>query len=843
MATNFPSSVDTFPSQATLAADTLATGQHSTQHDNLGDAVTAIETALLAGAFGGGSGGPFINIAASPYLCDMTGANKSGGNGTARDGSDSTHGLLKAIYDAVTTGKEIWAPPGTVDCRKDDGTSALAWIDLSVHKRRVLIRGSGQATTVFKWPSKTNVVSNPADLVLGGDPSGRVASFAMDAYNSNNTNWSIDLSDLTLQGPGSYGDPSDAEDRRDMWALRMGGRIRVQRCEMTGWHSAGVYRVRNPDHNIDHNTMRDCDLHDNFYNLYWSYYWPVSGANSGDGDHVIDNVSMSQASKACRAVDPAAAVFDSEIMSCHGGFSPFGWYSEYGPQAPVTLPTGGGGATVARDAAGVITIDTKIAASTPPWGVFDNSDKPWNHGTTVACGGFIVGDVIDIDDVAASGHAAGSLASVSSCIGRIATKVGTVITVLMEHPAASSAFSATAVTAGSLTSHYNQVRMLDSNVEFGGTYEGCGNSNIFAPNRSVLGFGSASQIPFHGLMSVDNNKGSDNAYSPIPLLSLVRVNLTNPGQTHASPGDIMQITGKVDNGIPMGPSDNWFINTPTSGTWQDDNPPTTGWQSDVDRIRGMANILTAVDNTDGGTTLTFTFQQIATAKNNYTEKTLGNGTSGSAGTTGRCAGFVVQIFEDHQGPTFDISAHPPDNSSIGGNLAANELVVSQMHRCRFHMLQPSAFYPRLMQGVPDISTEPVRSTCLIGDMEFPITHTTAAVASGDILEFFGRDDVRPFQGGTIAGVALWDRPTSGDYIAYISKGILRSQDGYQAQGIKSTVAFAQGDLIAADSSNHGRGKAAGSGAAIIGRATAASTGPVGGIYITPVRIGIRNPIP
>lgn len=41
--TNFPASLDSFPSAATLAAQTLAAGPHSGLHGNLGDAVAALE--------------------------------------------------------------------------------------------------------------------------------------------------------------------------------------------------------------------------------------------------------------------------------------------------------------------------------------------------------------------------------------------------------------------------------------------------------------------------------------------------------------------------------------------------------------------------------------------------------------------------------------------------------------------------------------------------------------------------------------------------------------------------------------------------------------------------------
>jgi hypothetical protein len=43
MATNFPTSLDTFPSAATLATQTLATSPHSTLHGDLGDALAAVE--------------------------------------------------------------------------------------------------------------------------------------------------------------------------------------------------------------------------------------------------------------------------------------------------------------------------------------------------------------------------------------------------------------------------------------------------------------------------------------------------------------------------------------------------------------------------------------------------------------------------------------------------------------------------------------------------------------------------------------------------------------------------------------------------------------------------------
>lgn len=839
MTTDFPTSTDTFPSAAALAVATLGSGQHSTLHGNIGDALTAVEAYVLANTTGGGNATEFLDVSQAPFSCDMTGATKSGGNGTARDGSDSTHGFLKAVYTAFVSGKTLWIPPGTIDMRKDNGDAALVWIDFSVHKRRLEIRGCGEAATVLDWSHCTGAhamgtVTDPTDLVLGGDPSGRIANFAIDAAWSNNTDWSLDISDLTLQGPGGYADPTDAEDRTDGWGVHMGGRIRVERCEITGWHSAVVYRVR-VDHNNDHNVIRDCNLHNNFYNMYWSYYWPVSGVNSGDGDHVVDNVLQSQASKACRAVDPAGAVFDSKIVSSHGGFSPFGWYSEFGPQSEVLLSTGtwpgaSAAGTVARDAAGLVTIDTKISAIDAPWGPFDNHDKDWNNGKISACGGFIVGDVVDLADIAASGHAAGSLATDSKCTGRVVAKFGTGLTFLMEHPVASSAFSAVTITAGGMTSHYNQARMLDTNVEHDGTYEGCGVSNIFAPNRIVEGFGTACQIPFHGLMSVDNNGGTDNAYSPTPLWSIVR---DGSGT----------VAGKVAAGTAMKVGDNWFINTPHTLAGDDDNPPTSGWQPKAGRVRGVHNILTVTDNTDGGTTLTFTFAQTGSAR------TIGSGTSGSAGSCGRCASFVMDQCLIAAAPTLDISAHPPDNSSDGGPLAALELVVRTLRKSTFWMMQGVALYPRLMTGTTDAGTEPVRSSCRYGTVTCPITHTTQAVSAGQVLEFSGRDDVRPYQGGWLAGVALWNR-TSGDYIAYQSEGYLSASDTtYPMPGVLSSASFAQGDVLVADPTNHGdvlKQDLVGhttDGFAVVGRAGSTSTSLGGGRYRTSIHLYIVNAIP
>lgn len=48
MATNFPTSLDTFPSAATLSSHTLSTDPHSTLHGNLGDSLAAAEAKIGA---------------------------------------------------------------------------------------------------------------------------------------------------------------------------------------------------------------------------------------------------------------------------------------------------------------------------------------------------------------------------------------------------------------------------------------------------------------------------------------------------------------------------------------------------------------------------------------------------------------------------------------------------------------------------------------------------------------------------------------------------------------------------------------------------------------------------
>lgn len=56
MPTNFPSSVDSFVTAAEVASVALGgVFSHPTEHENLGDAIVAIETYLLGGGGGGSS--------------------------------------------------------------------------------------------------------------------------------------------------------------------------------------------------------------------------------------------------------------------------------------------------------------------------------------------------------------------------------------------------------------------------------------------------------------------------------------------------------------------------------------------------------------------------------------------------------------------------------------------------------------------------------------------------------------------------------------------------------------------------------------------------------------------
>ena len=116
MATNYPSSLDSFTNPA--ATDTLnsATVPHATQHDNINDAVTAIETAL---------GASLANVVLPARSISKTAPLTGGGDLSANRtlavsaGSTSTAGVLQLTDSTSSTSTTTAATPNAVKTTYD----------------------------------------------------------------------------------------------------------------------------------------------------------------------------------------------------------------------------------------------------------------------------------------------------------------------------------------------------------------------------------------------------------------------------------------------------------------------------------------------------------------------------------------------------------------------------------------------------------------------------------------------------------------------------------------------------------------------------------------------------
>lgn len=145
MSSNFPSSVDVFPSAATLAADTLGSGLHDQRHGDLGDAVSAVEAALLFHSVGG----PAL-LASTDYGC-LPGA------GVHNNGPK----LQNFIDGALSTGRVHYLDiDGAYLLESAAGVPYIPVIDLStaVFAKTVIVFAPGAVLTApnaFGKPDKT----------------------------------------------------------------------------------------------------------------------------------------------------------------------------------------------------------------------------------------------------------------------------------------------------------------------------------------------------------------------------------------------------------------------------------------------------------------------------------------------------------------------------------------------------------------------------------------------------------------------------------------------------------------------------------------------------------------
>ena len=123
MATNYPSSLDSFTNPA--ATDTLdsATVPHAAQHDNINDAVTAIETAL---------GANLANVVLPARSISTTAPLTGGGDLSANRtlavsaGSTSASGVLQLMDSVSSTSTTTAATPNSVKTSYDLANAAVA---------------------------------------------------------------------------------------------------------------------------------------------------------------------------------------------------------------------------------------------------------------------------------------------------------------------------------------------------------------------------------------------------------------------------------------------------------------------------------------------------------------------------------------------------------------------------------------------------------------------------------------------------------------------------------------------------------------------------------------------
>lgn len=731
-----------------------------------------------------------------------------------------------------------------------DGNPVLIQPDFHAFPGGFEVEGRGRFKTMLHYPVSLGLALDPTDLTLCGDPGGTVPHFAIDGLFQNQGNRSYNLHDFGMTGPFST-QPGDD----DPWArargnaVRMGGRAHVERLYIKDFHACLVYRPRigvgHSDIQIDHNNAFENEIGDGCaYGYQWNYYCPVSGLSPGDGDHTITggNSGATQTSVAGFGFDASATLFDSLITSVHKGSSPYGRYRESGPKGDKTLTT----ASVARDGAGVVTLVTN-----DPGG----PSTSWPGMVYPPAYNFQLGHVVELAGLGLT------LASDDNQIGRVTnvTSPG-VLTFLMEAPIASAVIGSTDVSGLSIKHHYNNKRWLLRNKEFDGTDEGCGTAPIFCADgdSQFAGYAHGSVIQLHGNEVIDRGSGRQQAVSPVPVALVTRANTTNLGHTGVD-GDVMTVTVQLPTGTPVRVDDNVFVNTPTSGPWKDDNAPGIGYTPDLDRCRGKWRIASVDDN---GTRCNVTYLQVCKASRGhlYTEKTIGDGTSGSAGAYGQTAAIVVGDWIGNE-CTLDIQH---ENVTGSGPAETEMLLGGQLRRSNTQMSGANNLLTvanvRSLPGTTDAgASEPVRSQFRLGTLIAEVAHnveptngpTAGVILPGQALELSGRADVRLYRGGQYAGMALYRRSTN-DYTPYMVEGQVRGSEygidfpqdpddtNNNHGGAVTRTPCARGDVLAPDPTDPGMWRIAQGGDPEILYVTAASFGPrnVGtltGIYISQVK--------
>lgn len=744
-------------------------------------------------------------------------------------------------------------PGGDLVLTDPDGAPVLTRFDFNAHPWGVEWCGIGNGTTL-NVPGLLGLALDPNDLALCGDPGGRVANFLIDGVGMNKASGAYYLHDFAVMGhhATNFGDPEDIERG---WAVRMGGRALCERLSIGNFHAAFVYRPRigagHRDNQIDHNTSRKNSHAGGCAHFYfWSYQCSRSGLGPGDGDHVIDDGDASAVSHSSFTCDPAGVTFDSKITSIHKGAAPYSFSKQAGPKGPKTLATG---ATVERDIDGVVTVKT-LMGTTP--------STQWPGEFVPPAFGFRLGDCVELaglnlalSDVSGGGN--DDLAMIGMVSSAVDESGALVVT--MEHPI--PGVIAPAVVAGlTIQHHYNTTRWLDSNVDHDGTDEGSATSFMRSLDGTdeIRGYPRASVFVMHGNEAIGRNGGKQQAYSPVPVLQVERVNQTHPGFT-AVDGDVMLVTVKLAAGTPVNLYDTIFLNTP------DDNPPHPGWQPNPDRCRGKWRV-NSVD--DDGTRRLFTYLQVASAKRGtfYTEKTLGDGTTpGSAGTLGRLSGIVAGNWLDMK-----VGLDIQHEAQSGSGPSEIEIVLGgQLRRSACEMVGGRiTVVPNVknLPGTTDVgASEPVRSRFEIGTLSAAVDHnvedvggpTAGLIVPGHVLERTSHTDVQLYRGGPFAGVALYLRQ-NGSYLPYATKGEIRGAEygiDYPADpddttrnhgGVVSRAAFNIDDILAGDPTDPGMARLAlatdtGTMRAMAGSTGPRNVGPLTNVWVTAVEL-LETPV-
>jgi hypothetical protein len=306
----YPTTLDTFPAAATLAAHALDTDPHSTLHGNLGAAIVAVETALGALV----AKPTWTNAVAYSTLRARLAALTIYAADFGVVGDNTTNcgdKLDNAIQYAATLGARLVLPPGKIVMKTAAGAVKKITVDMTSMLGVFEMVGQGEDSTQLIWSQD---IGTGLYGITWSNTSQTVFPYVhgLSAYNTLYTSRSDPNGTAIPTSAGSF--------------MNIPNRARFANLAISGFAyglvSDGDDSGSGSTTNTDHVDIESVDIQTCIHGIYFL------GNNRKSRDYIIRRALIHACQKGGCGVAQDGEITDATFYDCHWNANPFAFWKE-----------------------------------------------------------------------------------------------------------------------------------------------------------------------------------------------------------------------------------------------------------------------------------------------------------------------------------------------------------------------------------------------------------------------------------------------------------------------------------------------------------------------------------